>query len=226
MRSNFDKSLAEVLKHEGGFSDHPRDPGGATMKGVTERVYHAYRLNIGKPPQSVKLISEDEIKAIYYTQYWMLCRGDVLPAGVDFAVFDLAVNSGPGRAIKMLQEVLGVKPDGIPGNVTLAAANAAAPVKLINSLCDARMGFLRGLKTFSTFGNGWTARVKGVRSMAIVMAEQAPSVPEGTTLPRPQPQPPGAPLPRAEGLSIGQVMAWIVGALLAGFAAWLGLGRQ
>jgi lysozyme family protein len=127
----------------------------------------------------------------------------------------------------MLQEVLKVTVDGVPGNVTLAAANAASPTKTINALCDARMDFLKGLKTtWPTFGKGWTTRVAGVRATAVVMAEQAPSVPDGTGLPRPQPLPPGTPLPRQEGLSIGAVMAWIVGALLAGFAAWIGMGRQ
>jgi lysozyme family protein len=225
MRSNFRRSLEAVLKHEGEWSNHPKDPGGATMRGITQRIYDSYRKNNGQAIQTVRNISQAELEGVYYQNYWLMCRGDLLPAGLDYCVFDLAVNSGPGRAVKMLQAVLGVKVDGVPGNVTLAAANAASPTKTINALCDARMEFLKGLRsTWPTFGNGWTARVKGVRSMAVVMAESAPPAPDSTTLP--QPLPPGAPLPRAEGASIGQVMAWIVGALIAGFMAWLGLGRQ
>ncbi len=197
------------------------------MQGVTQRVYDAYRKNNGQAPQTVKSISQAELEGVYYQNYWLMARGDLLPSGLDYAVFDLAVNSGPGRAVKMLQEVLKVKVDGVPGNVTLAAANAASPSKTINALCDARMDFLKGLKTtWPTFGKGWTTRVAGVRSEALAMAREAPAVPDGTGLPRPQPLPPGTPLPRQEGLSIGQAMLAIIGALVAGLIAYFaGFGR-
>ena len=219
MKANFKPSLAAVLVHEGGYSNHPKDPGGATMKGVTQRVYDAYRRNAGKDQQSVARISDAEIEAIYYQQYWMAVRADNLPAGLDYAVFDYAVNSGPSRAIKHLQEVLGVTADGIMGNVTIAAANAADPRSTIAKLCDRRMRFLQGLGTWDTFGKGWSRRVSELRAKAIDMAEKAPAAPVNVPkLPEPPPPKPSA------GRSIGEVMLVIVGAIIAGLAAYFGFG--
>lgn len=168
MKTNFEMALAYVLEHEGGYVNHPRDPGGATNKGVTQAVYDGYRKMRGRGIQSVKFISEEEVRAIYKFQYWDRVQGDMLPAGVDYAVFDFAVNSGVGRASKYLQAVVGVQQDGIIGARTVAAVTN--PVATINALCDRRMGFLRNLKTFLTFGRGWTRRVQGVRAHALEMA--------------------------------------------------------
>jgi lysozyme family protein len=168
MNNNFEKALALVLEHEGGWSDHPLDKGGATMKGVTQAVYDAYRKVRGRGPQSVKFISNEELRAIYKFQYWDKVQGDFLPSGLDYAVFDFAVNSGVSRAAKYLQAVLGVEQDGQIGARTLAAITS--PVAIINALCDRRIGFLRNLKTFMTFGRGWTRRVQGVRDHALEMA--------------------------------------------------------
>jgi len=168
MNTNFDKCLALVLIHEGGFVNHPRDPGGATNRGVTQAVYDAYRKTRGRGQQSVKFITDDEVKAIYKFQYWDRVQGDLLPRGLDYAVFDFAVNSGVGRASKYLQAVLGVAQDGVIGAKTLAAVQS--PYNAINALCDRRMSFLRNLKTFLTFGKGWTRRVQDVRAHALEMA--------------------------------------------------------
>jgi lysozyme family protein len=219
MKSNFRKSLDAVLKHEGGYSNHPRDPGGATMKGVTQRVYDAWRKNNGKPVQSVRGIAQEEIEAIYYQQYWLMVRGDQLPSGLDYAVFDFAVNSGPGKAIRELQRVLGIIQDGIPGNVTIQTAFSGDTRKIINDLCDRRMLFLQSLSTFDAFGKGWISRVSGVRSMALAMQTVSPEVVQ----PKQPTPPPVIPAPVSKGASIGQVMVWIVGALLAGLATYLGL---
>ena len=167
MNANFEKALALVLEHEGGWVNHPKDPGGATMKGVTQAVYDAYRKLRGRGVQSVKLISEEELRAIYKFQYWDKVQGDFLPVGVDYAVFDFAVNSGVSRAAKYLQAVLGATQDGQIGAKTLAAITS--PANTINALCDRRIGFLRNLKTFLTFGKGWTRRVQGVRAHALEM---------------------------------------------------------
>jgi lysozyme family protein len=219
VKANFKPSLAAVLVHEGGYSNHPRDPGGATMKGVTQRVYDAYRKNAGKDQQSVARISDAEIEAIYYQQYWMAVRADNLPAGLDYAVFDYAVNSGPRRAIEHLQEVLGVTVDGLMGNVTVAAANDADPRSTIAKLCDRRMHFLQRLGTWDTFGKGWSRRVSELRAKAIDMAENAPAAPVNVPkLPEPPPPKPSA------GRSIGEVMLVIVGAIIAGLAAYFGFG--
>ena len=168
MNTNFDKCLALVLIHEGGFVNHPADPGGKTNRGVTQAVYDAYRKTRGRGQQSVKFITDDEVKAIYKFQYWDRVQGDLLPRGLDYAVFDFAVNSGVGRASKYLQAVLGVAQDGVIGAKTLAAVQS--PYNAINALCDRRMSFLRNLKTFLTFGKGWTRRVQDVRAHALEMA--------------------------------------------------------
>ena len=217
MKANFKPSLAAVLVHEGGYSNHPRDPGGATMRGVTQRVYDAYRRNAGKVQQSVARISDAELEAIYYQQYWMAVRADNLPAGLDYAVFDYAVNSGPRRAIEHLQEVLGVTVDGLMGNVTIATAAAKSAESTIAKLCDRRLLFLRGLSTWDTFGKGWTRRVDGVRAKALSMASINTSQPDVAPTVPPLPVPP--PEPISAKRSIGEVMLWIVGAILAGIAA-------
>ena len=169
MHTNFERCLELVLEHEGGFVNHPKDPGGATNFGVTQKVYDAYRKTRARPYQSVKFITADETKAIYKFQYWDRIQGDMLPRGLDYAVFDFAVNSGVGRASKYLQACVGAKQDGVIGAMTIAAIGKSANV--INALCDRRMSFLRNLGTFLTFGKGWTRRVTEVRKHALEMAE-------------------------------------------------------
>lgn len=158
-----------VLASEGGYVDHPSDPGGATNLGITHKTLAAWR---GKPvtKQDVRNLTRDEALQIYKAQYWDAVRGDQLPAGLDYAVFDYAVNSGPARAVKDLQRVLGVGVDGIVGAQTLAAANARSASDLINALCDRRLEFVRGLSTYATFGRGWESRIASVRrnSLSIV----------------------------------------------------------
>lgn len=161
MKANFPIALPWTLAHEGGWSNHPKDPGGATMRGVTQRVYTAYRERVGKPNQSVRFIEPAEILDIYKAQYWDALRCDDLPTGVDYAVFDFGVNSGVSRAAKYLQRILGVKQDGVIGEMSIKAANMADPGFIVDKLCEDRMAFLRRLKTWKTFGRGWTRRVMG-----------------------------------------------------------------
>lgn len=168
MNSNFEKSLALVLEHEGGFIYDKHDKGGATNKGVTQSVYDGYRSIRGRGRQSVKFITDEELRAIYKLQYWDRVHGDFLPNGLDYAMFDFAINSGVGRASKYLQAVLGVPQDGVIGARTLGAITR--PIHTINALCDRRMGFLRNIDTFWRFGRGWTRRVTEVRSHALDMA--------------------------------------------------------
>ena len=167
--NNFAQSLRLVLVHEGAFSNHPKDPGGATMKGVTQETYDAYRAKGGQPSRSVRKISGAELEAIYRQGYWAAIHADELPAGVDYCLMDYSVNSGPGRAVKDLQRALGVKVDGVVGLGTLTAVAAADDARLINDVCDRRLRFLRSLKTWSTFGKGWGSRVEGVRASALAM---------------------------------------------------------
>lgn len=193
MKYNFKASLAHVLKHEGGWADHPKDPGGATMKGITIAVYRQH-IKPNGTKNDLRNITDDQVATIYKKQYWDKVRGDDLPSGVDYAVFDFAVNSGVSRASKYLQAVAGVAQDGIVGPQTLTAVGRLNSGAVINNLCDRRMAFLRGLNTFSTFGKGWTARVSGVRAEALKMAGAA------------IPQPPPAPEPKREKRSLLQII--------------------
>lgn len=170
MRSNFDKALASVLVHEGGYVNHPKDPGGATNKGVTQAVYDDWRDDHTLPRRSVRDITPAEVMAIYKFLYWDRVKGDELPAGVDYCVFDFAVNSGVNRAARFLQRAVGVLEDGQLGPITLKAANAMGADCLVDAVCNARMTFLKGLNTFGTFGKGWTRRVEDVRAKAKAIA--------------------------------------------------------
>lgn len=170
MKGNFARSLAAVLEHEGGFVNHPKDPGGATNLGVTQDVYDAFRKARGMDTRSVKYIGGNEVSTIYRTQYWDDVRAGELPAGVDYCVFDFAVNSGPSRAIKFLQRAVGVADDGKLGPITLAAVNAHSAKEVIAEVCEARLFWLRTLPTFRYFGRGWTRRIDGVRELAEAMA--------------------------------------------------------
>jgi lysozyme family protein len=169
MKENFDRSLQCVLIHEGGFANHPKDPGGATMKGVTLLTFRRF-FGAGKTVEELKHITQEQLARIYRTGYWDKCCCDQLPDGVDYAVFDFAVNSGPGRAAKVLQAVLNAKQDGAIGPVTLGLVAAQEPAAIIKDLCDRRLTFLQQLDTFATFGKGWNRRVTEVRQAALAMA--------------------------------------------------------
>ncbi|HWK79583.1 MAG TPA: glycosyl hydrolase 108 family protein, partial [Thermomicrobiales bacterium] len=159
--SRFEAAVEHVLKHEGGFVQHPRDPGGATKFGITRETLSrakGRRASIN----DVRRLSRKEAIAIYRQLYWDTVRADELPPGLDLAVFDLAVNSGPARAVRMLQTALGVEADGIIGPVTLGAAREADVPATIRRLTKARLGFLGRLATWPVFGLGWRRRVLAV----------------------------------------------------------------
>jgi lysozyme family protein len=161
-KENFQITTDWLLVHEGGYVNHPKDPGGATNRGVIQRTYDAYRVRKGLDKRSVKLITNEEVWEIYKTQYWNPIAGDLLPSGLDYAVYDFSVNSGASRAIRFLQELLRVKVDGVIGNATLAAIQGHNNIEqLIKDLCEKRWNWMKTLKTFKTFGTGWTRRVMG-----------------------------------------------------------------
>jgi len=170
MEINFKSALKHVLVHEGGWADHPKDPGGATMKGVTLKTYRGH-FGEDKSKDNLRNISEEELEQIYRSGYWNKCHCDELPTGVDYAVFDAAVNSGPGRGAKWLQAAVGAKQDGAIGRNTLAKVEEIDSIEITNAMCDHRLTFLQNLDTWSTFGKGWKNRVDGVRTTAIAMAE-------------------------------------------------------
>lgn len=182
--SNYSKCLSSTLKWEGGYVNHPRDPGGATNRGVTQARYDEYRKDSGLSTRHVKQLTESELQAIYRRYYWNVIRGDELPAGVDLVVFDYAVNSGPSRAAKHLQEILGVSQDGVIGSATLNAVFSAYPDTIVNRLCDRRQKFVRGLSIYSTFGKGWENRIRDIRKVALSMTStNVPADDPKTTVP-------------------------------------------
>jgi lysozyme family protein len=178
MKNNFVDALNHVLKHEGGFSDHPRDPGGATMKGVTLAVFQRF-YGADKDKSDLKNISTEQLQHIYRTGYWDKCHCDDLPAGVDYSVFDGAVNSGPGRSAKWLQGAVGAKQDGGIGNRTLGKVHEHNPGQIVEDMCARRLGFLMGLSTWDVFGKGWGRRVEEVRTTSLALANgEKPQVDE------------------------------------------------
>jgi len=166
MSTRSDRAIVALAVHEGGWSNHPKDPGGATMKGVTQRTYDADNKRRGVPTRSVKHITDAEVTAIYDGQYWDTIRGDDLPGGLAYCVFDASVNSGPARAAKWLQRALGVTQDGVIGVQTLAALIGRDLKEVIDQYCDYRLAFMKRLKHWSTFKNGWTRRVAEVRAQS------------------------------------------------------------
>lgn len=168
--SNFATCLGKVLVHEGGNVDDKRDPGGRTSRGVTQAVYDAFRRGRCQAKKDVFAASDAEVAEIYRTGYWDKLKGDSLPLGVDYAAFDGGVNSGVSRSAMWLQKALGLKQDGVVGTYTIGRATNADARKTIVSMCAARMGFLRGLSTFKTFGKGWARRVAEVEAAAVAMA--------------------------------------------------------
>ena len=163
MQDTYQECYRLVRQHEGGYVNHPKDPGGATKWGVIQRNYDAYRRRKGMRPRNVRNIEEREAAEIYRRQYWDKVDGDELPRGVDYAVFDFAVNSGVSRSVKYLQRLVGAAPDGVMGDVTLARVGEHNPETLVRHLCRDRMAFLKRLRHWSTFGRGWKKRVMGAR---------------------------------------------------------------
>lgn len=151
---NFDTAVAKVLGHEGDFSDHKDDKGGATRFGITEEV--ARRIGYKGDMRELPL---DLAKQIYKRDYWDAVRADQLPAGVRYAVFDAAVNSGVGQATKWLQRALGVRDDGVIGPVTLAAANAQNADALRMRVLAQRLRFMASLPNWPAFSRGWSRRI-------------------------------------------------------------------
>ena len=170
MPHRFERALPKILIHEGGFVNHPKDPGGATNFGITQNTYNNWLRSKGGQQRSVRQITQEEVSAIYREGYWDSVRADSLPEGVAYCVFDAAVNSGPGRAVRWLQSVIGAKVDGVVGNETLTKAQEMDSHNLINGYCDMRLAFMKRLPHWSTFGRGWSRRVSEVRRQALEWA--------------------------------------------------------
>lgn len=169
MKHNFAEALQKLLVHEGGFVDHPDDPGGMTNLGVTKAVWQEW---VGHPvgEKQMRNLTPAVVAPLYRAKYWNKIKGDDLPTGVDYVVFDAAVNSGAGRAAKWLQACVGVDVDGDIGPKTLAAVNAFNPNQLIEDYAKRRLSFLMDLKHWDTFGKGWSRRVAEVQKTGLDMA--------------------------------------------------------
>lgn len=161
--------LAFTLKYEGGYVDHPADPGGATNLGVTRATLTKWRRR-PVTKADVRALSRDEAAQIYRRYYWEPCGGPRLPAGVDVLVFDWAVHSGPSRAVRALQKVLGLTTDGVAGPALQEAIQIADVTRTIRALCSERRKFLARLKGFAVFGRGWSRRVDALEKTALSMA--------------------------------------------------------
>lgn len=168
MKANFDEALKAVLHHEGGFVNHPKDPGGMTNLGVTKKVWEEW---VGYPVDeaAMRALTPEMVAPMYRAKYWDKVRGDDLPNGVDYAVFDAAVNSGPGRAAKWLQGCVGVEQDGGIGAKTLAAVATIDAADLVEDYAKRRLSFLMNLPNWETFGKGWGRRVAAVQTAASTM---------------------------------------------------------
>ena len=165
MKENFQSALEAVLHHEGGYVNHPRDPGGMTNLGVTKRVWEEW---VGHEVDEAVMrgLTPELVAPMYKARYWDKVRGDDLPAGVDYCVFDAAINSGPGRAAKWLQEVVGAATDGAIGPGTLRKVAEMPADMIVAKYQQTRLEFLKELSTWDTFGKGWHRRVMDVATTA------------------------------------------------------------
>ena len=168
MKSNWTKSFEQMLASEGGYVNHPSDPGGRTNLGVTQKVWEEW---VGRESneKEMRALTPEMVAPLYKRKFWDACKCDDLPTGVDYLVFDFAVNAGPGRSAKILQTAVGVPADGAIGPITLAAVKAQDPVELIENFSQAKEDFYRSLSTFETFGKGWLNRVSAVKIKASSM---------------------------------------------------------
>ena len=169
MKENWSEALAHVLKYEGGYVNHPADPGGMTNLGVTRRVWEEWT---GKPATEADMrgLTIEMVTPLYKKRFWDAVRGDDLPSGVDLCVFDFAVNAGVGRASRFLQQVVGVVADGAIGPKTLAAVTKMPADEIVERFCDLREAHYKSLSTFVTFGRGWMNRLSSVEAQSILMA--------------------------------------------------------
>jgi len=176
MKKNWEQAFKQMLASEGGFSDDQRDAGnhltngrlGSTMLGVTQYNWEVY-VGHQVTHDDMRKLTPADVEPLYKKKYWDTVRADELPSGIDYLVFDMGVNAGPGRSIKIMQTALGVPADGGFGPITMAAVQAADPVELIEKFSFWKEAFYRSLDTFSIYGTGWLNRVADVKLKASSM---------------------------------------------------------
>lgn len=191
MRENLDDALTLMFGHEGGYVNDPNDPGGPTKFGITQKTLAAHRgRKVGAA--DVQALTLQEAETIYRRSYWSQSGGDLLPSGIDYLVFDFGVNSGPSKAVKTLQAVVGVAQDGGVGEMTADAVDGypGGLAKLVDDYSDRRLAFLKGLKGWKHYGRGWSRRVSDVRANAKRMLQGKPAqVTPNEPLPAPKAKP-------------------------------------
>lgn len=170
MKNNYVIALTHVLKSEGLWSDDPQDSGGATMKGITLSTYREWKRNPHISKEELRVIPDEEVYNLYKELYWNKVQGDYLPAGVDYAVFDFAVNTGVGRATKLIQEAIGVTADGVLGPASLSAIQKTDPKELIEKFSALKESFYHGIVEHKPdqvkYLKGWLNRVAEVKTFA------------------------------------------------------------
>lgn len=235
VKQTYEAAIARVFQDEGGYTNDAADPGGPTNWGITifdARMYWKPNANAADVRAMPKSVAEQ----IYRDKYAAVVSYDLLPAGVDYAVLDYGINSGVGRAAKVLQRLVGAPVDGKIGLTTVAATLKQDPADLVNRMCDERMSFLRSLKTWPTFGRGWSSRIMGLRKAALNMVGKYPEpvlppAPKAQPAPAetsrevieksakaPEEKPEITPLPKSQTLW-GGIVAWLGGmaGTIAGF---------
>ncbi len=207
MKANYKAFVDRMItKYEGGYGWDAKDPGGPTKYGITcydlaeHRHQHMNSMSVWAP--LVRAMTLQEAEDIYATKYATSCRFDDLVSGADCAVLDFGVNSGPSRAIKYAQGIVGTTQDGVLGPITLAAINKMDPNHFIDAYCDARLRFLRGLNTWSTFGHGWSSRVTDLRAYCHHLTTVHAPVPVATQVSTPPPAPPPPVPPSGKGMQL------------------------
>jgi lysozyme family protein len=177
MKDTWSRAYDQLMEHEGGFTDDPRDPGnhlpdgrpGCTNLGITQKAWEAY-VGHKVTHEDMKALTREIVEPFYKKEYWTSTKGDDLPYGIDYMVFDMGVNSGPGRAAMTLQKAVGTTPDGAIGPKTLAAVRAADQDDLIKTFSKERLEYMESLKNWETYKNGWTRRVNEVATLATSLA--------------------------------------------------------
>ena len=170
MQGNFQACLDLVLKAEGGWVHHEKDPGGETNLGVTKKVWEEY---VGHPVETMKNLTPELVAPLYELKYWRPCYGEVLPRGLDFAIFSFGVNAGPGRSVKLLQQSLGLVSDGVIGPRVMQKLRESNIADVIKGFSESRREYYKSLKTFPIFGRGWISRTDKEEEEALQMTKNA-----------------------------------------------------
>jgi lysozyme family protein len=171
MKANLERALQLIKKHEGGYVNNPKDPGGCTNMGITLATFRKH-ISPGATCEDVKALTWEQAEAIYRASYWERVAGDELPSGLDVHVFDMAVNAGPGTAVRLLQRLVGVADDGIVGPVTLKAVATHVNIDtLIKQYTQARLDYYNKLSGWPTFGKGWANRLDATTAVALELAK-------------------------------------------------------